>query len=419
MSAAAEVNPASERAPSSWRLEVHGASSSIEFAPTTSGFELGRALLVERFAVGSVASFVSRQQAVIQDGAVGLILESRSEKNSTGLRRGGVGDWTWLGKGQRQPLTSGDHIGLDRKLKNGTILVLSHAAGPSSSVSVPPESVSPAATAAAAVPPAAPVCWFWQASGAWHRFGPDVEALLEAAHQRNPSVGTVAVDAQRCVDLRTMRQVRNDDPTKYRAVKREAATTAQSATASARASATAATAAFSAAPPAAPPSQGQPDADEASSTDGDRHVPLAHDDEPQPKRARAETADRPPTVAATPTRPMPPPLSSQETSMPSGSSTLAGCSQEAARGATVTMPSTLAQPSVPAAAPPPQQQQQAPPAEAAAPSSALPPAPAPSNYVAGPVKWKPLNDTPAASASDMAAARPAGPAPTMITYDAR
>ena len=114
MSAAAEVNPASERAPSSWRLEVHGASSSIEFATTTSGFELGRALLVERFAVGSVASFVSRQQAVIQDGAVGLILESRSEKNSTGLRRGGVGDWTWLGKGQRQPLTSGDHIGLDR-----------------------------------------------------------------------------------------------------------------------------------------------------------------------------------------------------------------------------------------------------------------------------------------------------------------
>ena len=84
-------------------------------------FDLGRRLLGPEFA------FVSRLQATLSlDNTGGVILESKAEKNATGVRPAGSADWTWVQRGQTKSLANGDKIALDRKCKPGTILLLEH-----------------------------------------------------------------------------------------------------------------------------------------------------------------------------------------------------------------------------------------------------------------------------------------------------
>ncbi len=80
-----------------------------------------------------------------------------------------------------------------------------------------------AATTARRTPGARPV-WYWRAShvGAdqWKPFAEAQCAALEAA-MRAGDTNLVDIDDMRCVDLKTMRQQRKDNPSRYRQVRRD------------------------------------------------------------------------------------------------------------------------------------------------------------------------------------------------------
>ena len=84
---------------------------------------------------------------------------------------------------------------------------------------------SGAAAAAAATPAAAApatcdaAIWSWKDdSNSWKPFSPMLQSQLEAAHTGGKQ--TVPVDGQRHVDVAAMKQIRNDDPSRHRPVRR-------------------------------------------------------------------------------------------------------------------------------------------------------------------------------------------------------
>ena len=191
-----------------WRLESaeHGTDRIINVS--TDAFEIGRGLL------GITFPFVSRRQAVLRftsptGSLVPLLsLESLSENTPTGVQPEGDSGWQWLNRGSRRLLGAGDKIALDKKLRPGTMFVVRHIGS---------RSAAPAAPAAA---PSAQ--WLVQLGGSWRAFDDErVRVAIEAAWAEGAE--RVDVGDGRHINLRTMRQVRNDDPTKCRAVRREPA----------------------------------------------------------------------------------------------------------------------------------------------------------------------------------------------------
>ena len=82
--------------------------------------------------------------------------------------------------------------------------------------------VTPTPAGGSVAPHNSPVQWLWQSSvtrDEWRPFPPSqgdaVESGWAAAQER------VSLDAERYVDLRTMKQCRTDDPTRSRRVRRE------------------------------------------------------------------------------------------------------------------------------------------------------------------------------------------------------
>ncbi|EOD20869.1 hypothetical protein EMIHUDRAFT_458474 [Emiliania huxleyi CCMP1516] len=86
---------------------------------------------------------------------------------------------------------------------------------------LPARASSAASSASAGETPLAE--WFWQigkgASRAWSRYAPHQEALIERAYQLAEE--RVRLDGERVLDLRQMKQVRDDGPGRSRPVRRE------------------------------------------------------------------------------------------------------------------------------------------------------------------------------------------------------
>mmetsp|Transcript_74677 Transcript_74677/g.148414 ORF Transcript_74677/g.148414 Transcript_74677/m.148414 type:complete len:412 (+) Transcript_74677:92-1327(+) len=194
-----------------WRLEACASQSSTTHVIPLGTSQFGRTQL------GAAFKYVSRIQVAFHVGAApdsALSIESLGT-NETGIRRGGTSAWTWLAKADAPcSLSHGDLIALDKKRRDGTMFVVrkAHAAVPSASAAAQ---------------------WSWQMGSQWQSFPLAVAARLEAAWQANEP--RIDVDEERHVNLRSMRQVRNDDLSRTRAVKREPPTVSAAAASSAAA----------------------------------------------------------------------------------------------------------------------------------------------------------------------------------------
>ncbi len=99
----------------------------------------------------------------------------------------------------------------DRKLTAGSVFTLVRDATPTTS-----EAPSQPQDQTPSQPPSA--SWEWACDGTWREYSPQLRAELEAGRQRGDA--RVPIDAERYVDLDAMRQVRVDDPSRYRRVRR-------------------------------------------------------------------------------------------------------------------------------------------------------------------------------------------------------
>ena len=275
----------------SWSLEPADAGRSRTVNIDRNEFDLGRRHLGPEFV------FVSRVQAKIRvPPEVPLPphsvlqatswIESLNEKNATGVRRAHQTDWLWLTCGQTLTLSPGDSIALDRKLKPGTVFTLCKTA------------VNPAGASSQQLPCTAATKgkWYWGAQGGktWNAFDADAQSTIEAAFAAGEPRASIGSHS---IDFASMRQVRNDDPTRTRPVKREAEGAADGVPGRKHPAAAAAIA-----PPAPPPTQAPPPKapHKRSATDANQSEQLQ-----QSKRARpamAASAPQPPQP------PQPPPI---------------------------------------------------------------------------------------------------------------
>ncbi|KAL1507420.1 hypothetical protein AB1Y20_008260 [Prymnesium parvum] len=182
---------------------------------------LGREIL------GSEFSYVSRRQAVVSLEADDTVRLESVGANPTGIRAAGETKWRWLSKGQTAELSVGDEVALSRKVSAHSTLTLVApsllAIGskqPAVEADVGTRAVAKAADAsmAGAATSSQSVQWRWKSGSGWSDFSPSQSAAIEDAFVRGESA--VAIDEERQVDLQQMRQLRFDDPSRFREVKR-------------------------------------------------------------------------------------------------------------------------------------------------------------------------------------------------------
>ena len=220
--------------------ELKSVSSTIVIPAESTRFEVGRRQVGEQF------GYISRVQCCITPNSTNITLESLGS-NPTNIRHGNAG-WVAIPKQVECHLYEGDSIALDKKMRAGTVFVVQR------------RSVG---------------TWSWQAGAEWKAYAPDVEAMLEAGWAAGSD--RVEIDAERYIDFRQMKQVRNDNPGRCRAVKRET---------------------LASAPPAASCASVPAEASSVAK----RVVRLEEDDlSPVPKRRRPIDAEGPPSGMASAT----------------------------------------------------------------------------------------------------------------------
>ena len=214
--------------PGFWSLEGGPDAIAVEHEPSAGGgFVLGRRLLGPDFV------YVSRSQALLfpppagatADDDATIVLESLNTKplNPTGVQRGGGSEWLWLTHGQTATLRAGDAIALDKKLKVGTVLTLRRAStaacGGDPSAATASESAEAAAASPAPTGGARSARWFYGGASSWSRYSAEQEGVIEAAWAARAA--RVDIDAERHIDFEALRQVRNDNPSRWRPVMRQ------------------------------------------------------------------------------------------------------------------------------------------------------------------------------------------------------
>ena len=199
-----------------WRLKSD-AGQCVQIASVESALSLGRAELQAHGTTGDIFSYVSRVQVLLSPAGDGVTLESRGT-NPTLFARSGSSEWITLRRGESCVLKAGDRCALDQRRRLGTVFTISSSKACSSQDL---QGLEPGhATASEGR-------WYWQSGQdppRWTEYGTSQSEALERMWLAGDHATTwsVDLDAERHVDLRKMRQIRNDDPSRNRRVMREA-----------------------------------------------------------------------------------------------------------------------------------------------------------------------------------------------------
>ena len=266
-----------------FRLSHSTASVAIEF-DEDGLHKLGRHMVAGHADAAHISRCQAVLRKASSGSSSSLAIESRGA-NKTGVQRQGRGPWHWLAKGEHDVVASGDCIALNASSSAGMVWTLNSADATSAGSPAGSAAVGVQAGVAAAAahvyergdavlyqtgsgqmvvaqivgvhhetspphytilcegserqtegdrlgpldvaaeepepPPPAPK-WSWcsgREGSNFTNFAPQTSVTIEAAFAAGAK--RVAIDEQRHVDFALMRQVRNDDPSRYRAVRRD------------------------------------------------------------------------------------------------------------------------------------------------------------------------------------------------------
>ena len=185
-----------------WQLVFDDHSAVIDIPYDALGHHLGRNQLAEAASRAENApqvelAFVSRVQiALTAETEGGLKLESLGT-NAILVSSGGTGQWEKLCRGETRTLLAGDKIAFDHKWRTGTVVRLRLGDSP---------------------PPS--FRWLWDSGhGGFTAYNSVESVVIEM--QFIAGGARCDLGAERYVDFTSMRQVRNDNHSNYRRVRRE------------------------------------------------------------------------------------------------------------------------------------------------------------------------------------------------------
>ena len=191
---------ASSSASAGWQLVSVDHAAVIDIPHDALCLQLGRNQLAEAASRANAPqvefAFVSRVQLALTAGTEGALKLESLGTNAILVNSGGTGPWEKLCRGETRTLLAGDKIAFDNKWRTGTVVQLRRRGTP------PPPSCSISVDSA------------------------EIERQFIAGADR------CALGAERHVDFSSMRQVRNDNPSRYRGVRREVIAGAAGASAS-------------------------------------------------------------------------------------------------------------------------------------------------------------------------------------------
>ncbi len=210
--------PPSSPSPAAWRLQsMHHLGVLIEFPSITADkcLRIGRGQLLEATArvnaeVDNGFRSVSRKQLVLTAStAVGALTLESSGTNPTLVRPGGTGQWEQINHGASRTISVGDEIAFDRQMRPGTVFELQRSSTKNDSHPGPNTK---------------PVRWLWfsrgdDGAGRWTAYNSVVSAEIE--RQFTTGAAGCPYGAEHYIEFRNMRQVRNDDQSRYRTIRRE------------------------------------------------------------------------------------------------------------------------------------------------------------------------------------------------------
>ena len=193
-----------------WQLVSVDHAAVIDIPHDALCLQLGRNQLAEAASRANAPqvefAFVSRVQLALTAGTEGALKLESLGTNAILVSSGGTGPWEKLCRGETRTLLAGDKIAFDNKWRTGTVVQLRRRGTP---------------------PP-------WDsgrgADERWTAYSSVDSAEIE--RQFIAGADRCALGAERHVDFSSMRQVRNDNPSRYRGVRREVIAGAAGASAS-------------------------------------------------------------------------------------------------------------------------------------------------------------------------------------------
>ena len=206
---------ASSSASAGWQLVSVDHAAVIDIPHDALCLQLGRNQLAEAASKANAPqvefAFVSRVQLALTAGTEGALKLESLGTNAILVSSGGTGPWEKLCRGETRTLLAGDKIAFDNKCRTGTVVQLRRRGTPP------------------------PSCrWLWDsgrgADERWTAYSSVDSAEIE--RQFIAGADRCALGAERHVDFSSMRQVRNDNPSRYRGVRREVIAGAAGASAS-------------------------------------------------------------------------------------------------------------------------------------------------------------------------------------------
>ena len=198
-----------------WQLVSVDHAAVIDIPRDALCHQLGRNQLAEAASRANAPqvefAFVSRVQLALTAGTEGALKLESLGTNAILVSSGGTGPWEKLCRGETRTLLAGDKIAFDNKWRTGTVVQLRRRGTPP------------------------PSCrWLWDsgrgADERWTAYSSVDSAEIE--RQFIAGADRCALGAERHVDFSSMRQVRNDNPSRYRGVHREVIAGAAGASAS-------------------------------------------------------------------------------------------------------------------------------------------------------------------------------------------
>ena len=198
-----------------WQLVSVDHAAVIDIPHDALCLQLGRNQLAEAASKANAPqvefAFVSRVQLALTAGTEGALKLESLGTNAILVSSGGTGPWEKLCRGETRTLLAGDKIAFDNKWRTGTVVQLRRRGTPP------------------------PSCrWLWDsgrgADERWTAYSSVDSAEIE--RQFIAGADRCALGAERHVDFSSMRQVRNDNPSRYRGVRREVIAGAAGASAS-------------------------------------------------------------------------------------------------------------------------------------------------------------------------------------------
>jgi len=187
-----------------WQLVSVDHAAVIDIPHDALCHQLGRNQLAEAASRANAPqvefAFVSRVQLALTAGTEGALKLESLGTNAILVSSGGTGPWEKLCRGETRTLLAGDKIAFDNKRRTGTVVQLRRRGTPP------------------------PSCrWLWDsgrgADERWTAYSSVDSAEIE--RQFIAGADRCALGAERHVDFTSMRQVRNDNPSRYRGVRRE------------------------------------------------------------------------------------------------------------------------------------------------------------------------------------------------------